>query len=166
LADETGQFALQLSSQRDEAAARRWYDERWSALKKQAAEERRIIVWVDESGFYLLPPGKARRPPLGIEPRRNPRATLSRRTPRGWEVNRIARETVAALQSERRQVMSEDEISLLLTGLRRLTQLVTEPLDASDCALGSCCRAACERSFVNRLHTCATSFLPGYAAPL
>ena len=94
MADETGQFALQFSSQRDEEAVRQWYDERWSALKKQAAEERRIIVWANELGFHLLPPGEARRLQLGIELHRN------RRAPRSWEVNRIARETVAAMQSE------------------------------------------------------------------
>jgi DNA-binding MarR family transcriptional regulator len=63
---------------------------------------------------------------------RDRRATLIRRTPRGWEVNRLARETVEAVQSEWRQVMGEDEFSQLLTGLRRLTQLVTEPPNVGD----------------------------------
>jgi hypothetical protein len=144
---------------------REWYEERWLAYKKQEAEERRIFVWVNESGVHLLPPGEARRLPLGIEPHRNRRATLIQRTPRSWEVNRIVRETVAGVQSNWRQVIGEGEFSLLLTGLRRLTQLVTEPLGASDRAMGSCCRAECEHSFFNMLHNCATSPLPGYAAP-
>jgi DNA-binding MarR family transcriptional regulator len=58
---------------------------------------------------------------------RDRRATLIRRTERGWEVNRIARDTVEAAQHEWREVMGDDEFSRLLAGLRRLTQLVTEP---------------------------------------
>jgi DNA-binding MarR family transcriptional regulator len=63
---------------------------------------------------------------------RDRRATLIRRTERGWEVNRIARDTVEAAQHEWRDRMGTEEFSLLLAGLRRLTQLVTEPPDASD----------------------------------
>lgn len=43
------------ATQRDEEAILRWYQERWPALRKKARKEGRIIVWVDESGFYLLP---------------------------------------------------------------------------------------------------------------
>lgn len=43
------------ATQRDEDAIIRWFQERWPALRKKARKEGRIIVWVDESGFYLLP---------------------------------------------------------------------------------------------------------------
>ncbi|MFO0887729.1 MAG: transposase [Isosphaeraceae bacterium] len=41
--------------QRDEEAIARWRVESWPALKQQARRERRELVFVDESGFYLLP---------------------------------------------------------------------------------------------------------------
>jgi len=41
--------------QRDEAAIRRWRLETWPELRRRATRERRSLVFVDESGFYLLP---------------------------------------------------------------------------------------------------------------
>lgn len=41
--------------QRDEVAIARWRSENWPALRRKAAHERRTLVFVDESGFYLLP---------------------------------------------------------------------------------------------------------------
>src|ERR1700685_2503398 len=41
--------------QRDEVAIARWRAETWPALRRQATRERRSLVFVDESGFYLLP---------------------------------------------------------------------------------------------------------------
>ena len=41
--------------QRDEAAIQRWRLETWPELRRQASKERRTLVFVDESGFYLLP---------------------------------------------------------------------------------------------------------------
>lgn len=41
--------------QRDEAAIRFWRLETWPELRAQAARERRTLIFVDESGFYLLP---------------------------------------------------------------------------------------------------------------
>jgi len=41
--------------QRDEAAIARWRIEVWPELRRQALRERRALVCVDESGFYLLP---------------------------------------------------------------------------------------------------------------
>lgn len=43
------------ATQRDEAAIAAWQTERWPALKKNAERDGQIVVWVDESGFSLLP---------------------------------------------------------------------------------------------------------------
>src|SRR6185437_9753222 len=40
---------------RDEGAIARWRVGSWPALKEEARRERRELVFVDESGFYLLP---------------------------------------------------------------------------------------------------------------
>jgi DNA-binding MarR family transcriptional regulator len=57
---------------------------------------------------------------------RDRRAMLIRRTERGWEINRIARDTVERAQNEWRQAIGEGEFSDLLTGLRRLAQIADE----------------------------------------
>ena len=41
--------------QRDEQAIQRWRAEVWPELLKRARRERRVLVFEDESGFYLLP---------------------------------------------------------------------------------------------------------------
>jgi transposase len=51
----TPQQPIERALQRDEAAIERWRSETWPALKEKARRERRILVFVDESGFYLLP---------------------------------------------------------------------------------------------------------------
>jgi transposase len=51
----TPQVPLTRAIQRDEAAIERWRVESWPALKEKARRERRDLVFVDESGFYLLP---------------------------------------------------------------------------------------------------------------
>jgi DNA-binding MarR family transcriptional regulator len=54
------------------------------------------------------------------------RASLIRRTERGWDINRVARDTVEAVQREWREALGDEEFSRVLTGLRRLTQMVSE----------------------------------------
>jgi transposase len=51
----TPQLPVTRAIQRDEAAVARWSGQGWPALKARAAAERRTLVFVDESGFYLLP---------------------------------------------------------------------------------------------------------------
>jgi transposase len=51
----TPQVPITRAIQRDEVAIQRWRDETWPALKAKARRERRDLVFVDESGFYLLP---------------------------------------------------------------------------------------------------------------
>jgi transposase len=51
----TPQVPITRAIQRDEEAIDRWRAESWPALKEKARRERRTLVFVDESGFYLLP---------------------------------------------------------------------------------------------------------------
>lgn len=51
----TPQTPIRRAIQRDEAAIERWRSVVWPELVKQARGERRVWVFVDESGFYLLP---------------------------------------------------------------------------------------------------------------
>jgi transposase len=51
----TPQVPIQRAIQRDEEAIERWRGEVWPELQRRARRERRVLVLVDESGFYLLP---------------------------------------------------------------------------------------------------------------
>lgn len=55
----TPQMPIARAIQRDEHEIERWRVEVWPRLKAEARRERRALVFVDESGFYLLP-GKVR----------------------------------------------------------------------------------------------------------
>jgi transposase len=64
----TPQIPITRAIQRDEAAIERWAEEDWPRLKQRARKEGRTLVFVDESGFYLLP-GKVRTyGPQGLTP--------------------------------------------------------------------------------------------------
>jgi len=54
--------------QRDEEAIDRWRAEVWPALQQRAKHERRTLVFVDESGFYLLPGVVKSYSPEGLTP--------------------------------------------------------------------------------------------------
>jgi transposase len=51
----TPQVPIRRAIQRDEEAIQRWRDEVWPDLQRRAHRERRVLVFEDESGFYLLP---------------------------------------------------------------------------------------------------------------
>jgi len=51
----TPQIPIRRAIQRDEPAIRRWREAVWPGLRRRARRERRVLVFEDESGFYLLP---------------------------------------------------------------------------------------------------------------
>jgi len=55
----TPQMPITRAIQRNEREIERWRVEVWPRLKAEAHRERRTLIFVDESGFYLLP-GKVR----------------------------------------------------------------------------------------------------------
>lgn len=51
----TPQVPITRAVQRDEQAIERWRDRVWPQLQERARREHRTLVFIDESGFYLLP---------------------------------------------------------------------------------------------------------------
>lgn len=51
----TPQVPIRRAIQRDERAIKHWRSEVWPQLLRRARIERRVLVFEDESGFYLLP---------------------------------------------------------------------------------------------------------------
>jgi transposase len=64
----TPQVPIRRAIQRDEDAIRRWRDEVWPELQRRARLERRVLVFEDESGFYLLPGLVRTYAPEGLTP--------------------------------------------------------------------------------------------------
>jgi hypothetical protein len=86
----TPQQPIERATQRDETAILRWRNEVWLEMKKKAHLERRILVFVDESGFYLLPAAIRTYAPRGQTPileffqTRDHLFIMSGITPHGW----------------------------------------------------------------------------------
>ena len=59
------------------------------------------------------------------------RAILIRRTPRGWEVNRIARQVVEQVQQEWAQALGQERFTSLIDTLRQLAFVLDEPIGAA-----------------------------------
>jgi len=64
----TPQIPITRAIQRDELAIARWRQEVWPDLVKRARCERRTLIFVDESGFYLLPAVTRTYAPAGRTP--------------------------------------------------------------------------------------------------
>lgn len=64
----TPQVPIKRALQRDEEAIERWRREVWPELRRRARRERRVLVFVDESGFYLLPSVVKTYSPQGLTP--------------------------------------------------------------------------------------------------
>jgi transposase len=64
----TPQQPIKRAIQRDEAAIRRWREEVWPELRRRARRERRVLIFEDESGFYLLPGVVKTYAPKGLTP--------------------------------------------------------------------------------------------------
>jgi transposase len=64
----TPQVPIKRAIQRDEEAIERWRTDIWPELQLRARRERRAAVFVDESGFYLLPSVVKTYSPRGLTP--------------------------------------------------------------------------------------------------
>jgi transposase len=93
----TPQQPIKRAIQRDEAAIERWRAEVWPELLRRARCERRVLVFEDESGFYLLPGVVRTYAPEGLTPiirekqTRDHLSVMGGMTPRG-KVYTLARQ--------------------------------------------------------------------------
>jgi len=86
----TPQMPVERAEQRNELAITQWRNEIWIEMKKKARLERRILIFVDESGFYLLPAKirtyapMAQTPVLRVFQTNDHLSVMSGVTPQGW----------------------------------------------------------------------------------
>ena len=93
----TPQVPIKRAIQRDEKAIERWRVEVWPELLGRAKRERRVLVFEDESGFYLLPglvrtyAPKAQTPVIREKQTRDHLSVMGGMTPQG-KVYTLARQ--------------------------------------------------------------------------
>lgn len=103
----TPQLPLVRATQRDENAIALWRSEQWPELKKQARLERKILVFVDKSGFYLLPARvrtyapREKTPTLRVFETRDHLSVMSAITSHGWLFTLVRDESLTSVESVR-----------------------------------------------------------------
>jgi len=101
----TPQQPIERATQRDEAEIQRWRTHTWLEIRKRAVLERRLLVFVDESGFYLLPAVLRTYAPIGETPvlkvfhTRDHLSMMSAITPQGWLFTRTRYEALNGMDS-------------------------------------------------------------------
>jgi transposase len=103
--DWTPQVPITRALQRDEVAIERWRIEDWPRLLRQARRERRVLVFVDEAGFYLLPGVVRTYSPEGLTPvlyehlSRDHLSVMAGMTPAGKVYTLVRQEALNGLHS-------------------------------------------------------------------
>ena len=101
----TPQVPIRRAIQRDEAAIAGWRADVWPDLQRRARRERRVLVFVDESGFYLLPGVVRTYAPEGQTPRLREKLTrdhlsvMGGMTPQGKLYTLVRQESLNGLHS-------------------------------------------------------------------
>jgi transposase len=96
----TPQVPIKRAIQRDEDAIRRWRVEAWPELLSRARRERRVLVFEDESGFYLLPglvrtyAPEAQTPVIKEKQTRDHLSVMGGMTPRGKVYTLVRQESL------------------------------------------------------------------------
>ncbi len=128
-------------------------------FEKKAAEEKRTIVWIDQSGFYLLPMAvrtwapRGQTPVLRVKLTRDHLSAISAITPQGRLV----------MQVQDHAYSSEDVVRFLRLLLRKLKGKLLVIWDGSPIHRGQAVAAFLARGAAKRLHLVQ---LPGYAPEL
>jgi transposase len=130
-----------------------------ACAQKKAAQEERTIVWIDQSGFYLLPMAVRTWAPVGQTPvlrvplTRDHLAVISAITPDGRLV----------MQMQDHAYRGEDVVRFLRLLLRKLTGKLLVIWDGSPIHRGHAVKAFLARGAAKRLYLVQ---LPGYAPEL
>ena len=101
----TPQQPIERAAQRNETEIDRWRTRTWFEIQKRAVLERRLLVFVDESGFYLLPAILRTYAPVGETPilkvfhTRDHLSMMSAITPQGWLFTRTRYEALNGMDS-------------------------------------------------------------------
>ena len=101
----TPQVPVERAVQRDEVVIAHWRSEVWVEMTKKARLEHRILIFVDESGFYLLPAVVRTYAPRGHTPilrvlqTNDHLSVMSGITPQGWLFTMIRNEALNGLDS-------------------------------------------------------------------
>jgi transposase len=101
----TPQVPIRRAIQRDEEAIRRWRQEVWPELQRRARRERRLLIFEDESGFYLLPgvvrtyAPKAQTPIIREKQTRDHLSIMGGMTPAGKVYTLVRQESLNGLHS-------------------------------------------------------------------
>lgn len=101
----TPQLPIRRAIQRDEEAIQRWRVAVWPELRRRACRERRVLVFEDESGFYLLPglvrtyAPKAQTPVLREKQTRDHLSVMGGMTTQGKVYTLVRQESLNGLHS-------------------------------------------------------------------
>lgn len=99
------QIPVTQAQQRNEEAIQRWREERWPELWNQARRERKTLVFIDESGFYLLPgvvktyASRGQTPVLRKWQSRDPLSVMAGVTPEGHVYSLVRQESLKGFQT-------------------------------------------------------------------
>ena len=127
--------------------------------QKKAQEEQRTILWVDQSGFYLLPMAVRTYAPVGQTPvlrvklTRDHLAAISAITPQGR----------LFMQVQDHAYRSEDVVRFLRVLLRKIQGKLVVIWDGAPIHRGKAIKAFLAKGAAKRLHLVQ---LPGYAPEL
>lgn len=101
----TPQQPIERAAQRNEAEITHWRTRTWFEIQKMAVLEKRLLLFVDESGFYLLPAILRTYAPIGETPilkahqTRDHLSMMSAITPQGWLFTRTRYEALNGMDS-------------------------------------------------------------------
>ena len=101
----TPQVPIRRAAQRDEQAILGWREEVWPELQRRARRERRVLVFEDESGFYLLPglvrtyAPAGRTPVIRVKQSRDHLSVMGGMTPEGKVYTLVRQESLNGMHS-------------------------------------------------------------------